>query len=368
MAVPKVLIIGGGPAGCAIGIELLAQGITPILLEKRGKEKNKLCGGLITNRGIRQLELLKIPLIPSIFFNSSKVRFYNCGEKILDYQSSKGFYCVRRQAFDNLLQEEYTSRGGILSLNSPVISIDQQKQLVTTSNGTSYDYDFLIGADGVNGLSSRATNPNPPKPALCLEVFVPKSNGLDGINVIFGVVQKGFSWCFENDNSIGIGLGAIDYGSYQDLKQSYELLLQTHGKSIEGTPKPRAALVPYSGRNRTIAQNKIILVGDAAGFVDPILGEGISYALESGRLAARAIVAPKPIEAYKKSVSFLSRRIQAGLRMRKLFFNPTINKFVLNEFRKHPGRTAHICDNLVLDGSIGYEDLLGMIKLAIGRR
>ncbi len=54
--------------------------------------------------------------------------------------------------------------------------------------------------------------------------------------------------------------------------------------------------------------------------------------------------------------------------MRKLFFNPTINKFVLNEFRKHPGRTAHICDNLVLDGSIGYEDLLGMIKLAIGRR
>lgn len=364
----KIVIIGGGPAGCAAGIELLSHGFNPILVEKKNRGKNKLCGGLVTSRAIAQLEKLKIPLKPEVFFRPRTVRFYNSSEKILDYESSKDFFCVRRNRFDNLLLDEYLSRGGILQIDTPVTLIDHNNNRIFTANHESLHFDFLIGADGVNSITTKVINNSIPEPALCLETFIPRNSEIDGINVVFGLIQKGFSWCFENDHTVGIGLGGLEFGTYEDLKQAYNRLFQLYSGFQNNAPKPRAALIPYSGIVKNIAKSNIILTGDAAGFVDPVLGEGIPYALETGILAGMAMATENPIKTYIHLTKNITKRINAGLRLRKLFFNRRINQFVLNEFKKHPGRTAHICDNLVLGGTVGYENLIGLLKIAIGQR
>jgi flavin-dependent dehydrogenase len=127
---------------------------------------------------------------------------------------------------------------------------------------------------------------------MCVVTEIPKENKkineyiLNAIDIHCAVAHRGYGWIFPHEGYFSVGIGGIA----RDLSKPREVMrnfLLSHGFSHE--QKLKFHVVPVGGIERRIASKRVLLCGDAAGFVDPFYGEGIVYAIRSGQLAVEAI-------------------------------------------------------------------------------
>jgi len=127
--------------------------------------------------------------------------------------------------------------------------------------------------------------------AVEIEAVVPK-DVLDRFRqhpvLIFGEIGIGYLWIFPKADHLSVGVGALR-PRRGELQSVLERVMQRFGVPIQGQPRHGHPLPIFRGRER-IATRRALLVGDAAGLVDPFTGEGIRFAIKSGRLAAKAIL------------------------------------------------------------------------------
>ncbi|MBE3068753.1 MAG: hypothetical protein IMZ66_00795, partial [Planctomycetes bacterium] len=132
----------------------------------------------------------------------------------------------------------------------------------------------------------------PGRRAFCLEANIPVRRpdphadlaGLLGVH--FNVVRRGYGWVFHHGSYYSVGLGALGSSLDRPL-EAFRRFVADRGLSLDGV-RVRGHMVPCGGVRRQVVADRLLLAGDAAGFVDPILWEGISYAIRSGQLAADA--------------------------------------------------------------------------------
>jgi flavin-dependent dehydrogenase len=186
--------------------------------------------------------------------------------------------------------------------------------------------------------------------------------------IFFGAVPNGYGWCFVKDGYVNIGIGATalllkDVGAVNAYKQ-FVINLKQQGflpKDLE-LAKERAFPLPFKRTVKKSVFGNVLLVGDSAGFVSPVTGEGIYYAVKGGQLAAQAIA-----ENVKNSASLSSYHVnwkkefgygldKYGYSLREILYKSKRRMELAVSLGLHDTQMAEILKNLVF-GVYGYQKI-----------
>jgi len=224
---------------------------------------------------------------------------------------------VVRPEFDNYLVEQNRLEPGFTFLdNEPVrsVSYDGRTFQVVTSRRTISGRQ-LIGADGANGMVNRTFRVSKVRLAYALEVNLTHSLAETKRelrpSIDLCVLKQGYGWVFPKDDQWSVGLYTLATGIPR-LKTLLVEYLRLKGMTVRGDPLAtfEAHPIPIGGYRLNIPNIPVYVVGDAGGFADAILGEGIFYALESGRLAGlTAVSVAQDHGSHRDYYSALRRRI-----------------------------------------------------------
>lgn len=310
-----VIVVGAGPGGGSAAYETASRGLKTLILEKKKLPRYKTCGG-----GLPMTLHKHLPsLIPEAFVESTVVSLRHTwnfqdahiGEiNLFPDEPPMTLWMVQRSIFDNALAQRAVKAGAELRDDIGVKSVEpdgENRVRVTAMNGDVYFANHVIGADGAIGVVARCAGLRQSRLlAIALEVEVPHRWG-DGheslrpeIAHLEYAVKKGYAWVFPKERHLSVGAGMFGQRSVDGRGEAKrdELVQWILGYlNALGVPKNEAQLefhghpLPiWNGSEPIDAWNgRVLLVGDAAGLVNPLFGDGISYACRSGILAGKAI-------------------------------------------------------------------------------
>lgn len=356
-----IVIVGGGPAGALAG-EQLARGKRNVLLFDEKLAWEKPCGGGITHKALTQYpflaeaESLNNPVVHCELISPSgqRVRFY--------MQHAVAIFS--RFALNELLLERARAAG-----------VELRQERVTRISGRSGDWQlttpkgeyraaYLILAAGArNPFRSQFLSPiSKDDLQVTAGYFIPGRSSLLQIQFLKGIT--GYIWVFPRPDHVSAGItGKMGETSTAELRRTLERWLQENSFSLEGASFYSHILPAL--RSRTLETLEVCgegwaVVGDSAGLVDPITGEGLYYALRSAELCARAVLAQRPAE-YKVQLEeeILPELILAARVSQRLYGGQVFGESVLERMVALTAQSESF-RNLMSDlfaGIQGYHDL-----------
>ncbi len=295
-----------------------------LLIDKSKFPRNKLCGGGLPLRVLNKYNYIKDKdLIESYTFGG--IAYSSSLEYKVKFQKNNPVGAmILRKKFDYGLVKIAVNSGATLMDGKPVsdVKILKDKARILLQNGTNIDSKIVVGSDGVwstiarkSGLAKRRKNVGM---TLCGEYFV-NTKTMDryfGEKRICHIHMKpqgiaGYGWVFPKKKHVNIGIGEVNPVETQskNLKKIFKDYISTlkESKIIPADLKIckiKGGVIPLFPLEKTY-NDRLILCGDAAGFINPVSGEGIYYAMSSGEIAAKVIT--ESLEADDTSERFLSR-------------------------------------------------------------
>lgn len=305
-----VAVVGGGPAGASAANELAQKGFSVALIE-RNLNNAKPCGGAIPLGLIEEFEIPDALIERKV----TQMAVRSPSGKIVEMSMPNGFVgMVRRERFDKFLRER-AARNGATLLEAKFRSVKETSDgyaLVaeTKDGGTmNIEANYVIGADGANSKVALdlAFPPNEFKAVAIQQRFrsCPELARYENLVEIWydGEVSPDFyAWVFPKADHIAIGTGT------EDGKTNVKKLQARFIEKLGIRAKPyyeEAAKIPMHPR-KTFVKGNAMLVGDAAGLVTPSNGEGIFFAMKSGKMAAETLIdhlkgKGSPLALYEKN-------------------------------------------------------------------
>lgn len=281
-----------------------------MVLEKEALPRYKACGGGVPRSVFRHFPFSFDEVVES---EIAAVRFSYRDKEVTFPLPTQPVVMVMRDRLDAfvLSQAEAEVRDA-----TRVVGVAEEKDRVQvrTADGQEWVARYLLGADGAHSVVARALGLRQKK---ILGVAIEAEVWVDGPTLAeyaqtaffkFGAVPGGYLWVFPKKEHLSVGIGVFGQ-SHADLRGILRQEMSRLGLKLDGTPL-YAHPLPVHWYQERLATERALLVGDAAGLVDPLLGEGIRYAVRSARLAAEAI-ARDAVEAYMPEVQ---REIGIGLR------------------------------------------------------
>jgi len=297
----KVAIVGAGPAGSYCAYKLAESGIYPSIFDY-SHPREKPCGGLVSAVAQDVFPFLKTLPIPHSEKDILNLISPSGKRRIIHFRENKiiGF---SRLKFDQYLLNMAVNEGADL-IEEKVIGLERKYGWwKVRTQKQSYAVKTLVGADGVNSMVRRNIigSLNKSDKGVCFGYFV---KGLENENVTvkFSPTTKGFMWIIPRGEDTSLGIGSSEIRRCHEIKNELDTFFS---KSCPQAKKTSAwtALIPNVKNTKTlcnpVAGSNWILIGDAAGHVDPITGSGIIYALSGGKLAAE-MIAEKHAEHFNK--------------------------------------------------------------------
>ncbi len=344
-----VIIAGGGPAGATAAFFLGQAGKKVLLLEKEFMPRYKPCGGAVSMQVLEQFPFSFEPVIQSRVNAIS----YVLGDKVITIPvSGSSLRMVMREQFDAYIldhvQAEVRQGDGVRQVEENADTV-----FVETVSGERIEADYLVAADGANSSIARSLGLRRKKiMAGAIEIEAKVSDETltrfaENPVFIFGEIGTGYIWIFPKADHLSIGIGGLK-PKPGELQSVLKRVMQRFGipaqrQAIHGHP------VPIYGQDEALGTRRSLLVGDAAGLVDPFTGEGIRFAIKSGSLAAQAILAGIP-ESYTDRVNeTIGRGLRMGNVMRKIFYplqktwfelalrNPAVSRALVDMFADQSG-------------------------------
>jgi len=364
-----VIIIGGGPAGAMSGIELQKKGIKTCIIDKSAFPREKLCGGLLTQKSI---DLIKkycpdIKHEDFIVENTHKVNFYHKGQKVTTFKTDIPYLFTERKIFDFLLIQNYKRLGGTLFENKRIRkdNIDLKENTIQIDTGT-FNYKVLIGADGCNSILTKKKQIKR-FDSFCLEGELKKESLEEKeFSIYFGCVKNGYGWYFPKTDYYSVGIGG-DNSNKSLKKQSERFFEKVNSGSISNI---KGALIP-SGRlfNYKKLNNNTLIVGDAAGYTDPITGEGLYYALLSGVYAAEATIETQQSNSinfkktYLKKTRHIRKNIRYALFLQKILYHPLVLSLFMSLIKNHKSFVLFYLEKVMSTNKYNYKNFIGLYWL-----
>ncbi len=291
----KVIVIGSGPAGALAALELAKNNIPVAIIDKATLPRYKTCGGGLVYRGRKLLDF-DLESVIEREFKSITIAYSEANICFKVKRDVPIVSMVMRDKFDNFLVEKAVEKGAVLYDNTKVTDIifDASKLLISTT-GEEFTADFIIAADGALSPTAKIMGWKDSRhliPALEYEVTVGKNDFKkfsDEIRFDLDAIPQGYGWIFPKKNHLSIGVASAIRGK-KDLKKYYRKYIEFLGINDIINEERHGAQIPLTPREDGFFKNNVLLVGDAAGFADPVTAEGISNAMYSGLIAASAIV------------------------------------------------------------------------------
>jgi geranylgeranyl reductase family protein len=284
-----VVVVGAGPAGASAAMELERLGVGYLLLDRVAFPREKPCAGILP---------------PKITDNTGPIPDTVIDRRIRGYMlhtaSGATFkspfarpgYAVDRSRFDDWLVSRLEARP---RRETFLDASDEGGLLHVQTAGFELGCRVLIGADGANSKVRALSRVPSGSMAVACQASVPMSGrGIAGItgdwfHVLY-LVPGGYGWVAPHSENLLVGIGSLlpRYAGRKALEKflsTPEVRVLTGGSEID---EVRAHRIPMSGPSKRVGTGRMILAGDAGGFVFPGTGEGIRFAMASGTCAAQA--------------------------------------------------------------------------------
>jgi menaquinone-9 beta-reductase len=301
------VIVGAGPAGAACAITAADLGLDVVVCDKATFPRDKTCGDGLTTAALRLLETLGVgrdALQGEWAQVDETVVVSPSGRRIALPLPATGVHAVvvPRLTLDQALVDVARRRGVDIREGTPVTDVvgDTNGVKVQTADGVTFEARFVVACDGHWSPVRRLVTPTAPPDLGTWHAARAYYRGVDDSRlwVLFERdLLPGYAWVFPLPGgraNVGFGVLRSDGRSGKELKALWcDLVQRPSITSILGDAKPegpvRAWPIPTQYTPAALAHGPALFAGDAASVVDPMTGEGIAQALETGMLAARAI-------------------------------------------------------------------------------
>ncbi len=328
-----VIVVGAGPAGSATAAYLAMSGLDVLVLEKTSFPREKVCGDGLTPRAVKELITLGVPTPEEDgWIRNHGLRIIGGGMRLElpwpDLASFPPYGLVRtRQDFDDILARHAVKHGARLQQETTVTGPVRDERtgaiVGVTARGTdetgraagpeqTYTAPLVVAADGNSSrLSLKMGRPKredrPMGVAVRTYYESPRHDDdyLESWLELWStddtgrrVLLPGYGWIFGvGDGTSNVGLGILNTSSafgktdYKDVMRRWVATMPPEWTYTDETMVGpiRGAALPMGFNRQPHYADGLLLVGDAGGMVNPFNGEGIAYALESGRLAADVV-------------------------------------------------------------------------------
>jgi len=371
-----VIVAGTGPAGSTAARRLACAGVRVLVLERDPLPRQKPCGGGISTRVLSRFPWLPsaLPRIPVHPVSSLHLEGPSGGVFRM-VSDGPTVILIRRIEFDYLLASLAREAGAEIVAPAAVAQASQDADGVTlrTRDGREFRAPLVIAADGVNSVIARRLGINPgwPRARLALDMMEETPAGTlraaepDTLSVFYGYGgAHGYAYIFPKRAHLNVGIGyLLQYFRDQVEVAPYDLqrrfvgdllrrgLVSGESRREHFTP----FLIPIGGPLKTTARGRVLLAGDAGGFVNGFSAEGIYYAMVTGELAADAVLAARtsgaidPARARRAYVRAWRHEIGAELRdsvliQKYLFPSPERMDRVVRGANTHPAFSTILVD------------------------
>jgi len=345
----EVIVIGSGPSGALAAIELAKKNIKVAIIDKAELPRYKTCGGGLVYRGRRLLNF-DINSVVEREFKSITIALADTNLSFKVKREVPIVSMVMRDKFDNFLVKEAIDNGAVLYDNNKVNDIVfGNNKLIITTNNQQFTADFVIAADGALSPTAKLMGWQDNRhliPALEYEITV---NDADfkrlsqELRFDLDAIPQGYGWVFPKKDHLSIGVASATRGK-KDLKKYYKKYLGSLDIKEVIKEERHGAQIPLSPREEGFVKNNVLLVGDAAGFADPVTAEGISNAMYSGKLAAKALIEvnlnPTKVAALynQKLEEKLLPELKTGRFLAEIFYRKKwLQKIIIKKFGKKFG-------------------------------
>lgn len=317
----EVLIVGGGPAGATAGFWLAQQGHRPIIVERKHFPREKTCGDGLTPRAVKQVNDMGLADQLAQFHRYDGLRATAHGKELeLHWPSHPIYpqhgYVVRRRDLDAMVASNAQRAGATLLQGhealAPIFEHGKVCGAMVIDHDANETFEirakFLVVADGANSRFGRALGTSRTKAwpygtairtywesPRHAELWIESALDLRDRN---GNSMPGYGWIFPvGDGTINIGVGLLStFKNFKNVNTSHLLTSYAHMIADRwgidpGQPQCKATSgkIPMGGSVGPKVGPNFLVIGDAAGSVNPFNGEGIDYAYETARMAAEVL-------------------------------------------------------------------------------
>ena len=294
-----VIIIGAGPAGSTAALKLAREGYHVVMVDKDESPglRNSCAGGMpytLSEKLHLDPQIIQKEIYGCKLHYCSRIRRFKVG--------APSFVTVYRREFDNYLAQRAVQAGAQLELKKKAIDVKKEKdgyrvyiKNMKDNNVSSWSSPLVIFADGVNTLAQKTFgigfNKTPDTTCLALAYELEDKQNERHDFEIFCQPERipwGNYWVFPKKDRISVGVGCLCSKITINLRKCLDNFIDEHPE-LKKKKKVRfsAGLIPITLAEE-ISQDGCMVIGDAAGMVNPLTGGGLVYAIKSGELAASA--------------------------------------------------------------------------------
>ncbi len=392
-----VIIVGAGPAGSFAAERLARAGVRVALFDGRPPGEPKACGGGVTSKALKAWP----HLLEAVGRTIDELDMYSPSGKHLHLKLDEPFAVYSRIAFDSFLRDRARQAGAVviadkvsgrgfrrLSSSEPSLTVgllprSHNGWIVKTQTAAEFACKYLVGADGANSaIAKKLAGPLPPaEMEVAFGYRAPLPESVPAATVVaFLPNWVGYAWAFPRIDHVSFGIAttqdAFDHEKLDELLWDFMVSYYEPGKMrlwekrigsartrLKQTAERYAAripgLEPRTWDTRKACGDGWALLGDAAGFADPVTGEGIYYALRSAELFADAYLKETPDEYEKLWRKDFGGELKRASQMRRRFYGnfwgaPFTDRMI--EFARGHRGIRKVLGQLVA-GDQGYVDL-----------
>lgn len=369
-----VLVVGAGPAGATAARFLALGGARVCLVDRARFPRNKPCGGAISMRALQRFPYLTPALDRIATRQISRLHLESPGGEAVELRSdAPAALMIRRVEFDEVLVRLAQEAGAELNDGVEITGAERTPEAIVLKarNGARMLAPLVIAADGANSVIARRLGIRAGWRASAVALDMMEETPVEALAcadpdllwVAYGYGNRhGYAYVFPKLRHVNVGVGfVLDHYRAHIAEPPYEIqkrfiasLCQSRvlaGESVRRHFTP--ALIPVGGPLEQTVHDRVMLIGDAGGFVNGFSAEGIYYAMVSGHLAADAALRQEPGSFERAWRREIGAELRDSVRVQRFLFENTSRiDGMVRGARRHSRLSQMVVEHAM--GRIGY--------------